>query len=169
MSKKSKKAPQKAPNPPNPVGSPSLYKPEYCQALLDYFGRPPYEEKMVTVVTKQGDVFQVPKDVACDFPTLAGFAIKIGVHRDTLQEWSHVHPEFSVVYKRAKDFQEHFMAVNGNKGLVNTTFAIFTSKNIINWRDKRDDEKPIDTEASPQKLQCLIDQLQALAKYEKGN
>jgi DNA-packaging protein gp3 len=129
--------------PKSDVGRPTLYKPEHIDSFLEYFGRPPYEERLKKVVTKQGDIVELPVLEANDFPTLAGFAIKLGVHRDTLHQWSQQYPEFSDVYKRSKDFQENFVTVNGNKGLINTTFGIFTAKNILKWRDRfeEDEEK----------------------------
>lgn len=125
----------------NTNGRPSKYKDEYCQLLLDYFSEEPYREVIRKVHTKQGDVIEIPEDVANDFPTLAGFAIKIGVHRDTLLEWSKQFPEFSGAYKRASDFQEHFIVTNGMKSLVNPAFAIFTAKNVLKWRDKQPGEE----------------------------
>lgn len=122
------------------TGRPSKYKEEYCQALLDYFSVEPYREVMKKIVTKQGDVIEIPENEANDMPTLAGFAISIGIHRDTLLEWSKQYPEFSGVYKRAIEFQENFLVVNGNKGLINPAFGIFTAKNILKWKDKQPDE-----------------------------
>lgn len=122
------------------AGRPTSYKPEYAEELIEYFSEPPYKETMKTVVTKLGDVLEVPTLEATDFKTLAGFAIKIGVCKDTLHEWSKVHPEFSDAYKRAKEFQENFLAVNGNKGLINPAFSIFTAKNVLKWRDKQPEE-----------------------------
>jgi hypothetical protein len=124
-----------------PVGRPSEYDPKYADMLLEYFDVPPYVEQIKKLITKKGEVIEVPTDVPSDFPTLAGFAIKLGVHRDTLLEWSKTHPEFSGAYKRAKDFQEHYLTVNGNKGLIDTAFGIFTAKNVLKWRDRQPGEE----------------------------
>jgi hypothetical protein len=124
-------------------GRPSPYKPEYAQKLIDYFSVQPYSEKIKKIVTKKGDVIEVPFDEAADFPTLAGFAISIGVHRDTLHEWSKVHPEFSDAYARAKDFQENFLVINGLKGLVKEQFGQFVTKNVLGWRDKQPGEADV--------------------------
>lgn len=121
-------------------GRPSKYKHEYCEQLIEYFSVEPYREVLKKIVTKQGDVIEVPENEANDMPTLAGFAISIGVHRDTLLEWSKEYPEFSGAYKRAIDFQENFLVTNGNKGLINPAFGIFTAKNILKWKDKQADE-----------------------------
>lgn len=122
----SKKKPTKKKEIKHERGRPTDYRPEYCQQLLDYFGEKPYTED------NQGKIR------ATDFKSLAGFAIKIGVSRDTLHEWSKKHKDFSDAYIRAKDFQENFLAVNGNKGLINANFGIFTAKNVLNWRDKKE-------------------------------
>lgn len=132
---------------PRPVGRPTDYRPEYCEQLIEYFSEPPY--KMVTkqIVTKSGDVIEVTQPEASDFKSLAGFAISIGVHSETLLNWSKEHPEFFDAYKRAKDFQQQFLAINGNKGLINPAFSIFTAKNVLNWRDKKEievGEKPLE-------------------------
>lgn len=132
---------------PKKVGRPTDYRPEYCEQMIEYFSEAPYSEKMKTVVTKMGDVVEVPTVEASDFKSLAAFANRLGVHKDTLHEWSKVHPEFSDAYKRAKQFQEEWLSVNGNKGLLNPAFSIFTAKNVIDWRDKRDielTEKPLE-------------------------
>lgn len=113
-----------------PEGRPTDYNPKYCQMLLDYFNVKPYSKN------------SLGKLEASDFKSLAGFAISIGVHRETLLNWSKQYPEFFDAYKRAKDFQENFLVVNGMKGLINPAFSIFTAKNVLNWRDKRDVEIP---------------------------
>lgn len=125
------------------VGRPSGYDPKYCQDILDYFGVDPYKTK-TTIKNHKGDEqeIEVPP-YATDFPTLAGFAISIGVHRDTLHEWAKTHVEFSDAYKKAKDFQERFLVINGLKGLINTPFAIFTAKNVLGWRDKQPGESDV--------------------------
>jgi hypothetical protein len=122
------------------AGQPTLYKPEYVQEFLDYFDVEPYREVMKKIHTKQGDVIEIPENESNDFPSLSGFAVKIGVHRDTLLEWSKVHPEFGAVYSRAKDFQENFILVNGNKSLIHPQFGMFTAKNVLGYRDKQPDE-----------------------------
>lgn len=123
-----------------PLGRPSLYKPEYCDQILDYFSVEPYEEKIKKVHTKSGDVIELPYEVAADFPSFAGFAAKIGVHRESLLNWTEQFPDFFDAYKRAKDLQENFILINGHKSLINTAFGIFTAKNVLGYRDKHPGE-----------------------------
>ncbi len=108
-----------------PAGRPTDYDPKYIEEITEYFNREPYK--------KEGN-----KLIPCDFPTLAGFAVKIGVHRFTLYNWGEKHSEFSDAIKKAKEFQEHIMVTNSMKGLYNTAFSIFAAKNLISWSDKQD-------------------------------
>lgn len=129
-------------------GRPTKFKEQYAQDLLSYFDTAPYIEKTKQVVS-YGAVIEIAFNEANDFPTIAGFAISIGVHRDTLLEWSNAkdekgdlkYPEFSGAYKQAIQFQERYLVVNGLKGLVNSPFAIFTAKNVLGWRDKQPGEE----------------------------
>lgn len=122
------------------TGSPPKYDPKYVQEFIDYFSEPPYREVLKKIVTKQGDVVEVPVNEATDFKSLAGFAIKIGVHRDTLHQWAKEFPDFSDVYSRAKDFQENFLTVNGAKTLIQPQFGMFIAKNVTDFKDKREVE-----------------------------
>lgn len=112
------------------MARPTKYSSKFPDQLLEYFNVKPYES-----FTSRG------VKIANDFPTLAGFAIKIGVHRDTLHQWAAEHPEFSDACARAKDFQENYLMVNGLRGLVASNFAMFTAKNFLGMRDKQPGEE----------------------------
>lgn len=125
------------------VGRPTEYDKKYAQELHDYFKVEPYKKKFREEFDeKKGEIIKIETGEveANDIPTLAGFAIKIGVHRDTLHEWANKHDEFSDAYKMAKEYQEHFLTTNGLKGLISTAFGIFTAKNILGWRDRQEHE-----------------------------
>ena len=135
---------------PTPVGRPTDFKEEYTQALLDYFGVDPTEEKQI-INYAYGEPFEQTVTVATAFPSLAGFAVKIGVHRDTLHHWANakdpktnalLHPEFSDAYNRRKDFQENYILINGLSNKINPQFAMFAAVNLIDYRQKAKDEAP---------------------------
>lgn len=136
------------------MARPTLYNPKYCRMILAHFSVKPYRRVK-------------SRDVANDFPTLAGFAAKIGVHRETLLNWTEEHPEFFDAYKRAKDFQENFLVVNGLKDLINPSFGIFTAKNVLGWRDKQPGEADVVVnnvvERSDEELDARIKELKAKA------
>ena len=121
------------------MGRPTDYKPEYVQKLYDYFSEPPYKTVTKTRVIN-GEKIETESEEATDFKSLAGFAVSIGVHRETLLEWSKLYPDFSDAYRMAKSFQENWMSVNGPKDLVNSQFTIFLAKNVLDWRDKKEVE-----------------------------
>lgn len=140
----------------NKTGRPSDYRPEYCQRLIDFFSIEPYVEIEKKIIDRNGNATTIMVEKASDFPTLAAFACEIGVHRDTLQEWSKNHPEFSVAIKRAKELQERFITINGMKGLTHPAFTIFAAKNLLKWTDRQtvqtEDEKPIEISFNPKAI-----------------
>lgn len=129
------------------MARPTKYKRKYCKMLLDFFNIAPYSVKVETITTKSGATVEKEVLISNDLPTLAGFAKKIGVHRDSLHQWSKDYKEFSDSIKRAKEMQENILVTNGLKGLYAAPFAIFTAKNILGWRDKLDITKRTPLEA----------------------
>jgi hypothetical protein len=125
--------------PANKRGRPTEYKPEFADELIEYFSVKPYEYKNLPRIVN-GEIMLVPIETAADTPTMAGFAVKLGVCRDTIHEWTKKHPEFSDAYKMAKEYQENFWTINGHKGLINSKFAELTSVNILNWRKQHSDD-----------------------------
>jgi DNA-packaging protein gp3 len=129
----------------NPKGRPSLYKPEYCEQLIEYFNIPAYERLEVTDNT--GQVKEI-KAIPNVFPTLARFACNIGVTRETLHDWatstnedkSLRYPNFSYAYKKAKEYQEANLVEGAIAGAYAQAFAIFTAKNVLGWKDKTEQE-----------------------------
>jgi len=119
-----------------PAGRPSLYKPEYAQMLVDYFN----VEASREVILEDKNGKPCIERVANSLPTLAGFACKIDVDRGTLLNWSEHHQEFFSAIKKAKEHQERILVENGLMGGYDKTFAIFTAKNLIDWRDKVETE-----------------------------
>ena len=125
------------------VGTPTLYKKEYCEQMIEYFSIEPSYEKEVVKYNKSGDPYVVTETVANDFPNFAKFATMIGVHRETLLNWSDAHPEFFDAYKKCKSLQENFITVNGMSGRINTAFGIFVAKNVLGWSDKQEIKKEV--------------------------
>ena len=117
-------------------GRPTDYKPEYAKELEDFFDVKACE--YVVEENSKGIMCQVVKPQP--LPTLAAFACKIGVHRETLLNWTKTHPDFLDAYKKAKDHQERVLVENGLMGGYDKTFAIFAAKNLIDWRDKQEVE-----------------------------
>lgn len=157
------------------IGRPSKYKPEYCDAIIAFFNRKPFdlikikdeEGNEVVLTDKYGKAIMQP----CMLPTFEGFAISIGVHRDTLNEWLARHEEFSDAYARAKDYQKNILIQNGLLGYYEKTFAVFTAKNVTDMRDKQEiDHQSSDGSMSPQaKEDAILDAIKAKYVNSKSN
>ncbi len=98
-------------------GRPTKYDPKYCKEMIDYF-----------------------QDKSNFFPTLAGFASSIEMHKETLLNWAEKHVEFFDALKRIKDMQEHNLVGGALGGQYNPTFSIFFAKNNLGYKDKQETE-----------------------------
>jgi len=122
-------------------GRPSDYNAKYCELIINYFTKEPYET--LPVLDKQGNV--------CDYklipnppPNLYGFAALVGVCRDTVNEWTHSYPKFSDAVKKAKAIQANIVLVGAACGAYQQTWSIFMAKNVMGWTDKPDLDKKVD-------------------------
>lgn len=121
----------------HPGGRPTKYRPIYCKLILEYFDIPPVKDVVTEIIDKKtGELKFEHKEVANKWPTLFGFARKIGVDDETLIEWGKVHPEFSAAIKKAKSIQQDILVENALHGRYEQPFAIFAAKNIFKWTDK---------------------------------
>lgn len=113
----------------NPVGRPSLYKPEYCDKLIEHMAK------------------------GLSFESFAG---SVGVCRNTLYDWAKAHPEFDkakdMALERARIFWEqlgitHILnesesthGLGSSSRSLNSTVWMFNMKNRFGWRDKQPGE-----------------------------
>lgn len=121
-------------------GRPTKYDPKYCEEIIEYFSVKPYEIIEKKITNKKGETHTVLEKEAADFPSLAGFCCKIGIHRDTLHKWTKKHKDFFDAVHKAKEHQENYLVVNGLKNLIQPTFAQFVAKNYTSLRDRQPDE-----------------------------
>lgn len=146
----------------NNGGRPSEYNSKYCEDIIEFFSRKPYDILMMMnedtgkeepVINKHGNAVLIP----CDLPTFEGFAIHIGVSRQTLHNWCDAYPEFLYAYTRAKDFQKEILIQNGLHGNYEKQFAIFTAKNVTDMKDKQEvDNISSDGSMTPTKIERVI-------------
>ena len=57
-----------------------------------------------------------------------------------LSEWARRSKYFSQALKKAHEIQEYKLVQNATENKFNSTFVIFTLKNIAGWRDQRKEE-----------------------------
>ena len=111
------------------------YHPEFCEKLLAFFDIPAFH---VTEVTKRdGSVSLV--ETAAELPTFAAFAKQLGTTCEVLKSWETKHPAFREAAQKARDLQSNILIQNSLRGNYSASFAVFTAKNLLGWRDGKDD------------------------------
>ncbi len=111
------------------------YQPEFCQELLSFFNGAAF---LVTEVQRRdGSIHLV--ETACELPTFAAFAKKIGVTCAQLRAWEAKHPAFKYACEQARDRQKNILIQNSLRGNYAASFAVFTAKNLLGWKDEKDE------------------------------
>lgn len=99
------------------VGRPTKYNPKFCDEMVPWF------------------LNKVEKG---EFPFLSKFARDImNVCCDTAIEYTKIYPDFSEVYKKAKDIQKEFLITQTLNGKYNPTFAIFVATNLTDMKNNQ--------------------------------
>ncbi len=119
----------------NTKKNPSRYRPQYCEALIQFFDVKPFST--TEVIKKDGSVSVV--ETASLLPTFAAFAHTLGVTCATLLEWEKVHPAFAQAAQRARDLQGNILIQNGLRGNYSSSFVVFTAKNLLGWKEGKED------------------------------
>ena len=114
------------------------YRPQWCRELIEFFDVPAFH--ITEVMKKDGTVSLV--ETAAELPTFAGFAKKIGTTCQVLFAWEKTHPAFKQAMARARDLQGNILLQNSLRGNYASSFAIFTAKNLLGWKDHRE-ETPV--------------------------
>lgn len=111
------------------------YQPEFCERLLAFFDVSAFH---VTEVTKRdGSVSLV--ETAAELPTFAAFAKQLGTTCEVLKSWETKHPAFHEAAQKARDLQSNILIQNSLRGNYSASFAVFTAKNLLGWKDGKDD------------------------------
>ena len=124
----------------------SEYKPEYCQAILDYFSK---DKEKIEEVKVEG---QILYKQGFKLPTVAGFADSIGYCKETIYYWAEKNPEFAKALRRAVSIQENSLVQRTLAKSYPEKFAAFLACNYSKMANKTvlggDEEKPIKLEVS---------------------
>lgn len=119
------------------------YNEEYPSRLLAFFDIAPF--KITEVQKKDGTVSLL--ETACELPTFEAFAKTLGTTRHMLKKWEEKYPAFAQAADKARDLQSDILIQNSLRGNYSASFAVFTAKNLLGWKDGKDDAS-----AQPQAL-----------------
>jgi hypothetical protein len=122
------------------MGRPTKYKPEYIQAILDYFCVEPTTTVEETVITASG-INKIKKIHAVRYPTLERFAVSHAVTVTTLHEWASKYPDFSYAMQLAKSAAKAILIENTLESRYSEGFAKFVAINCTDMVDKSTQER----------------------------
>jgi transposase len=135
--------------PKGPGGRPSLYKPEYCDRVIE-FGR----EGMSVVE----------------------MAAELGVARSTLEEaWPAAHEEFSEAFARARELSQAWWERQGRVGLTAERFnAQVYSRSMAarfpkDWRESKNVDTNVNVQVEEKKQAKITAIAELLAAQTDGN
>lgn len=112
------------------------YRPEFCERLLTFFDVPPFH--ITEVQKRDGSVSFV--ETAAELPTFAAFAKQLGTTCEVLKSWEQKHPAFYEAACKARDLQSNILIQNSLRGNYSASFAVFTAKNLLGWKDGKESE-----------------------------
>ena len=125
------------------TGRPTLYKPEYCQALIRWFDVDSFTTKDICFTYKDGSTKETTTREAVALPMLVDFAKSLGLGYMTVYRWAGLdreRPEAEVVefgeaYKEALAHRDRIVIQNGLLGLYNGYFAKFFAENNMGMKE----------------------------------
>lgn len=118
-----------------PNGRPTKYKEEYCKQIIEFFNRPLWEKKKISILDR-GRMVLKDVEVPCQLPTIERFALNLGVHKDTVYEWAKEHKNFSDALCVAKQAQQEILIQHGLNGHYKEGFAKFVAVNFTDMKEK---------------------------------
>jgi hypothetical protein len=118
------------------TGEPQVYDPSVHPASIVKYFKDKLEEiqDVERVETERGDVKHVQAPIPP--PTLAGYAVSIGVTRECVWSWSKKHEEFEDAFNLAKAMQEQAFLTMGATGAYAPQVLIMMMKNLQGWTDR---------------------------------
>lgn len=118
------------------------YKEEYVEGVIDYFRGREFDgmRKVEEFEDQDGNIKTKKQLKAFPTPSLAGFAVHVGVSANTIKEWRKRHPEFDEACEIAMQKQMEHIIHNASTGQMPTNFAIFLLKNNHGMVDKVENE-----------------------------
>jgi len=140
------------------------YKEEYVEGVINYFRGRDFDgmRKVEQIEDEEGNVKETRQLKAFATPSLAGFAVHVGVSAKTINEWRKRHEDFNEACEIALQKQKEHIIHNASTGQMPTNFAIFLLKNNHGMVDKVENEV-----SGGMKLENLIGQTISKDEFRK--
>jgi hypothetical protein len=113
-------------------GRPTNYRPEYCQAIVDYFADP---ESWEINYDAKGSGKAIPSG---KMPTVARWCHQIGVSTRVLDDWQRRYPEFAEAYQMARELQQSFAIELAGAGIGTSLLNLFM-QDRHGWKAAREE------------------------------
>lgn len=120
---------------------PTLYRPEYCQSLVEYFAQPTSWEINYDL-KNSGKVLPHSK-----LPTFERWCYETGIAYETAYtRWREANPEFKEAWETAKNLQKAFLLELGAAGIANhvTALMLRTGHGMKDEEKEDDSNKPLE-------------------------
>lgn len=120
-----------------PNGRPTEYKEEYINEVDNYLKVCRDTYKYDESVNAAGDPICIPHfDVK--LPTIEGFALYIGVGKQTLYTWAEIHPNFNDALDKIREEQHQRLMSGGLSGRYNPTIAKLVLSSNHGYAEKKE-------------------------------
>jgi DNA-binding XRE family transcriptional regulator len=117
-------------------GAPTLFDKSITQTMIDFFKSWPEYVVFEKEVASGGRKILIKERTPNLPPTLNKFAKSIGVHRNTLINWTKIDEDFLCAYEYCKMIQEEFLSDKGLLGEYNPAITKLMLINHSNIKDK---------------------------------
>lgn len=133
--------------------SAALWDPDYCDALIEFFDRTSWEFEL----TPKGEKRALMQDKP---PSLARFALHIGVTIPIINLWLREIPAFAEAYETAKALEEAYFLENGAIGIS----ARFAAAKLGLGKDK-----PVESTEEPAPTEIIFSVAEPVGKIVTTN
>jgi len=122
------------------LGSKVEYDKTIPRKLIQFVSQSPYRLEEQSYTNKHGQIKSHIVKVPNDIKFVESFCYSINVSMKTFKDWTTIHSELELAYKRAQEIILEHIVINTSLNLYPSTFSQFILKNISNWSDKKDIE-----------------------------
>ncbi len=108
---------------------------DYIKKLFEIFDIEPYHQHKKTITDQKGTRV-ITELIPNPLPQFSRFRFEAGLTRDEMEQLRNKYERFNHAYEMCKEMQEYILVTNMTMGLYTSQPSIFTSKNLLGWRNE---------------------------------